>query len=331
MGMKEFGSEIVDITDEPPLDYIYSHKVLIGHNIKFDLHFLRMLDEDRFTDWLANGGTVYDTQIVEYMLSGQSMIYPELDVLSAKYGGTLKDERVTAMFKAGMSAADVPDELLVPYQKADVMNTELVYIWQREQANEQFWRLVKVQMDFLLFLQTCEFNGMAVDEAANERIINELREQIQQLNHDIRYIAGFDLNPDSPRHLAAWVYGGTVVVRSRVPVGVYKTGARKGQEKMGWVEETIRCKGITRKRPKKTPAGNIITDEATLKQFESDVVIGKLMETKKLSKRLSTYHLKIQECAIEGIVHGNLNQCATVTGRISSNDPNMQNIPRSEH
>lgn len=326
-GYKELDGEVI-ITTEPDLDFIFSHRVLVGHNIKFDLHFLRWLDSKRYEDWLHNGGLVYDTQVAEYMLTGQEHIYPSLDEVSAKYGGTQKDTRVKEMFEAGMSSSAIPNELLEKYLIEDVKNTEIVYRAQRKYDDDDFWKLVVIHMKFLLFLETCEFNGMAIDYQRNEEIINELSEQCQILMDDIHYICGFAFNPASANHIASWLYGGSVVIRERRPNGVYKTGKRKGETKYNWFETVHKLKARTKKKPKKTKKGHILTDAKVLESFEDDTLIKKVLELRAMKKLLETYHINIREMSIDDILHCNLNQCATKTGRLSSSEPNLQNVPR---
>jgi len=72
----------------------------------------------------------------------------------------------------------------------------------------------------------------------------------------------------------------------------------------------------------------VVVDEETLKEFENDTLISLVLQLKKKHKMLSTYHLAIRDKNIKGIIRPTLNQCATVTGRLSCTKPNLQNIPR---
>ena len=66
--------------------------VLVGHNVKFDLHYLLQDELWALNEWPHI--YVWDTMLAEYLLSGQTQMFPSLDYCSKKYGGTLKDDKI---------------------------------------------------------------------------------------------------------------------------------------------------------------------------------------------------------------------------------------------
>lgn len=323
-----YGNNLVT-TDTPDLDYIYSHKVLVGHNIKFDLKMLRALDEEKYLDWVRRDGLPYCTQVVEYIITGQSTIMAKLDELAEKYGGTFKDKRVSTMFQEGYGAQDVPPELLNDYLLEDLRNTQLVYEQQKLSTVYQKARsLIISQMRMLLFLAECEWNGMLVDKEKNHELVKQMESRLEQLEGEIKYITGYDcFNYRSPKHLAAYLYGWDIDFDVRVCVGVYKSGKKEGQDRYRIKQITASFPGVVQDNPVMTAKGNPKLDEGVLLKYQDIPFVEKVLEAKKLQKQLSTYHKPISEASGDRI-HPNLNQCVTVTGRLSSSAPNLQNIPR---
>jgi len=99
--------------------------IIIGHNIKFDCHYL-MRDSEDFRDALVKL-QIWDTQLAEYILSGQTMLYPSLDQCSEKYGGVLKDDAIKEYWDNDIDTEDIPEEQLQEYLVHDVENTHLVF------------------------------------------------------------------------------------------------------------------------------------------------------------------------------------------------------------
>ena len=129
------------------------YDMIVGHNIKFDLLYLRKNYNELYLDWLKRGGTVWDTQIVEYLLSGQTHLYPKLDNVSVKYGGVLKDDKIKEYWDKDIDTADIPTAELLPYLQGDVHNTDLVFQAQQESVmQEDMIPLVITQMVDLLAL-----------------------------------------------------------------------------------------------------------------------------------------------------------------------------------
>jgi len=112
-------------------------KLFVGANIKFDLLYL-MRDYEEIQEWLKTG-KIWDVQLAEYLLTGQEWLYPHLgdkrdkegnvtkQGMATKYGGTDKDNRLAEMWNNGVDTEDMDEDIIIPYLKDDVLNTELVF------------------------------------------------------------------------------------------------------------------------------------------------------------------------------------------------------------
>jgi len=97
---------------------------IVGHNLKFDLHYCRK--ESLFDN--LHEYNVWDTQLAEYILTGQQDKFPKLDLVAVKYGGTHKLDKVKELWDAGVQTEDIDEDLLMEYLEGDVRNTLLVPI-----------------------------------------------------------------------------------------------------------------------------------------------------------------------------------------------------------
>jgi hypothetical protein len=147
-----------------------------------------------------------------------------------------------------------------------------------------------------------------------------------------------EFNPNSTEHVSSLLYGGTIKVRRREVIGVFKTGTRMGQQKERWVEHEITFPRLINpiKGSELAKEGFFSTDDQTLKSLKTKSKYGKdlveiLVTRATLEKRLSTYYkglvdLRKEMNWHEGRLHGQLNQCVARTGRLSSSKPNLQNF-----
>ena len=135
---------------------------LVGHNVKFDL--LYMWDNPELQQWLKDGGRVWDTMTAEYLLTAQQAKYVSLDKLTEQYGGELKDDRITQLFKAGRGPDTIDPEMLLPYAENDVVNTETIVIAQSERARKKHMMpIILAYMDHYLALSEMEYKGLYFD------------------------------------------------------------------------------------------------------------------------------------------------------------------------
>lgn len=145
-------------------------------------------------------------------------------------------------------------------------------------------------------------------------------------------------NWNSGDHLSAFLYGGNIVVESRIPIGTYKTGVKTGQPRYKVVEHKyeLPAQFVPLKNSELKKEGYYATDDKTLQQLKGTKSakerLGLLDQRAKWEKLRGTYYegfpKKIAEMGwSDNIIHSSLNQCSVVTGRLSSVQPNQQNMP----
>jgi len=333
--------------------------LIVGQNIKFDLHYLRKYMEVENFKTLVNNILIWDTQIAEYVLSGQLKTMISLDDLAELYGGEVKateHKAVKDLFAGGMGAEFADPKELEAYLKHDLYTTGDV-------AEQQMARCTQDQFDLIIQMGEClkaveemEFNGMFTDvDAVEDMQVNIIDSIVTQTSMAQTYMAGESTDhADFAEHKPDWynsgnvlscmLFGGTIDYKARVNKGLYKTGPRKGKVKEGWDYRTIVFDRIMEPEDvgaehtkKKTKAGNIIytTDEDVLRNAAHHPLlsgfmmqaIGQVTIIKKYNKILSTYLNNFSSMEIKDIVHHTLNQTIAATGRLSSSKPNLQNVP----
>ena len=134
--------------------------VLVGFNIKFDLHWLKRYGIN------FSKKRIWDCQLVEFILRNQSAAYPSLNATAEYYDlGTKLDEVKENYWKNGIDTNEVPKEILADYLKRDVELTEQVMSKQMEELAKrpELKRLVSLHNQDLLVLQEMEYNGLKYD------------------------------------------------------------------------------------------------------------------------------------------------------------------------
>lgn len=327
-----YGAQLESIQED-----IDQSDILIGFNIKFDLHWIR-----RYGINFSNK-RIWDCQLVHFILTGQTESYPSLNSVAAYYGlGTKLDVVSTDYWKNGIDTPDIPTDILEPYLKGDLDLTYQVYLKQLEEVNAsslQLQRLISLHNQDLLVLQDMEFNGLLYNATKSEELANELDAQIVELDNELYQYHNCDsFNPNSGDHLSCLLYGGSIKLSRKVPAGIYKTGARKGEAKEKWEDYTVELPRLFTppKGSELAKEGYFSTDEYTLKSLKSRnqhslKAIQTLLTRSDLEKRVSTYYRGLLKLAAElnwkeNKIHGQLNQCVARTGRLSSSKPNLQNF-----
>lgn len=309
--------------------------MLVGFNIKFDLHWLR-----RYGIVFSNK-RIWDCQIVEFILKGQQHSYPSLNGVCTDYGLETKLDVVSEEYwKNGIDTPEIPKDILEDYLTKDIELTKEVYEKQLAviQNNPDIHHLISLHNQDLLVLEEMEYNGILYDQDWSEVLGNELEEQIEKLDKKLyNYHKYSDFNPNSVDHLSAFLYGGTIRAKHQVLIGQYKTGNRKGEDKYQWQEYKVNMPRLVKplKNTELAKEGLYSTDDATLKSLKptekAKEILDILMTRSTLEKRLSTYYRGLNKLIDEqhwkkGYIHGQLNQCVARTGRLSSSKPNLQNF-----
>lgn len=301
--------------------------LIVGFNLKYDLHVLRRLGFDFGFDkryWCC--------QVAEFLLSRQSIPYPSLDDCLAKYGLGQKDKAVEAYWEAGKQTSEIPRDVLSKYAIRDAELTYKLYLKQQELVKPHQQKLFNLSMLDLLVLEEIEWNGMRFDTDLAQKREKEIEAEISDLQTKLAFHGTCpNFNWASNDHLSALLFGGEIKDVVKVPDGHYKTGARAGEIK--WRNKEVVYKLPRLYKPKtKTEGGKYSTDENVLLTLGKSELLDGILRIKKLEKLKNTYYKGLVALCQKknyksGYIYSNFNQCVAATGRLSSSAPNLQNIP----
>lgn len=277
----------------------------VAHNAKFDMHVLRR-------HAINVQGLVGDSMIASYVLDASRMSH-SLDALARTHLSytciSIKDLIGSGEFQRTFDQVDLA--LAGPYaaEDADIAGRldRLLTGRIESQGLESLYREVEVPL--IAVLAEIEFNGILVDAAELQRQCDRLEAQTETFRASIAAMAPHPFNPDSPKQLAAILFNAP----TDSPPGLGLKSVRKTQ-------------------------GGQSTDVEVLEKLSADPSVeselpARMIEYRTLRKLVGTYLVALRK-AIQpttGRIHASFHQTGTATGRLSSSDPNMQNIPiRSE-
>ncbi len=264
----------------------------VGHHLKYDAHILRNYGID-----LA--GMRYDTMLESYVLNSTASRH-DLDSVARKYLGieTVHYEDVAGKGAKQIRFDEVPLEQAAPYaaEDADVCLSLHQALWPQIQAVEALEKLyTDIEQPLVSVLEKIEYRGVLVDRQLLGRLSVEFAKKMAELERQAHDEAGSPFNLSSPKQLQAILFE-----RLELPV--------------------IR----------KTPKGQPSTAEDVLQELAVDYALPQLiLDYRSLSKLKSTYTDKLPTQINEktGRIHTSYHQAVAATGRLSSSDPNLQNIP----
>lgn len=323
-----------EIWTVPPITDLES-SLVIGFNLKFDLTWAKRYDILLPVD-------IWDCQLAHFLLTGQAESYPSLNGVCEFYGLEHKLSIIEEEYwSKGIDTPDIPQEIMKEYLTQDLRLTYQVYQKQSEdfKSNPQLYKLFKLQCEDLLTLIEMEWNGLVVDVASCKEKEKECEEQIKRIDAELLEFTGeAPVNWDSNDHCSAVLYGGTIVYEDRVPIGVYKSGAKEGQTRYKKIKYEYQFPRLVDppKGSELQKEGYFSTDEDTLRSCGGSRKVKKLIDNlltrSKLEKLRGTYYKGIPARIVEsnsfdGTLHGQFNQCVARTGRLSSSKPNLQNFP----
>ena len=269
---------------------IFKHNV-VGHNIKFDMHFVTKFLNDYSLKIYS------DSMILAWLINPESAL--SLDKLSDK----LLNHTMVAFkdtVKKGETFASVELEDACKYAAEDAFITLKLYnLFLQKLELQDAAHLIKESMDvevpFIHTLLTMEQEGIQVDSTFLEEFLVEVKETLVELTKNIYELAGSEFNINSTKQLGVILFETLAL-----PVG------------------------------KKTKTG-YSTDEKVLSGLVGKHdIIPKLLEYREVYKLYSTYIeplLKLSKEDKNGRIHTSFVQTGTATGRLSSKNPNLQNIP----
>lgn len=263
----------------------------IGQNIKYDMMVLANYD-------IHLEGKMFDTMIAHYILAPE--LRHNMDYLAEVYL-KYKTIHIDALIGSGkkqrsMSELDPKEVYEYAAEDADV-TLKLKNILEKELHEKGLYQLFEeVEMPLVPVLARMEMNGARIDEASLAETSKVFTERMEAIEQEIREVAGQELNISSPRQIGELLFD---------------------QLKID-------------SKPKKTKTGQYVTDEATLLALKSKhPVVEKILDYRGYKKLLSTYIDALPQLVNPrtGHIHTSYNQAVTATGRLSSSNPNLQNIP----
>ncbi|MDK4574732.1 DNA polymerase I [Kingella kingae] len=263
----------------------------IGQNLKYDQHIFKNQDIDL-------KGIVGDAMLASYIV--ESHLTHNLDDLAARWLGleTISYESLCGKGAKEISFADVDVQAATQYacQDADfALRIEQHLRTQMDAAQLALYQQMELPVAQVLF--EMERAGVQIDRAELAQQSATLGAELLQLEQQAYELAGQPFNLNSPKQLQEILF-----------------------DKLG-----IPTKGV-----KKTAKGGLSTDESVLEKLADDYPLPKIiLQTRSLSKLKSTYTDKLAEMILPqtGRVHTNYAQAVAITGRLASNNPNLQNIP----
>ncbi|MCZ6573392.1 MAG: DNA polymerase I [Planctomycetota bacterium] len=266
-----------------------------GQNLKYDAQVLR-------TNGIEVQGLAFDTMVASYLLDPGRGVH-SLDTLALRHLGIRKTsvEDLLGKGKHKITMAEVPVEKVADYAAEDADCTfRLVEFFRPRLHQEELEGLFnEIEMPLVTVLMDMERAGVRIDADYLAGMSTEFAEAATRLVQDIHEIAGEAFNVSSPKQLG--------------PILFEKLEIQKG----------------TRRRVKKTKTGAYSTDAATLENYAGHPIVAKLLEYREVTKLKSTYVDALPELVhpVDGRIHSSFNQTVAATGRLSSADPNLQNIP----
>lgn len=263
----------------------------LGQNLKYDMNVLGNYD-------IHMQGIQHDTMLQSYVLDSNAR--HNMDDLAFKHLGmtTIHYEDVAGKGAKQITFNQVEIESASPYAAEDADITLRLHqvLWPELEKTESLEKVYReIEIPLLPVLSRIERNGVKIDTAMLKKQSKQLTKRMAELEQEIYEIAEQEFNIGSPKQLQEILF-----------------------EKLGLPVIS------------KTPKGQPSTAESVLQELANDYPLPKrILEYRSLSKLKSTYADKLPKLvsASSGRVHTSYHQAVAATGRLSSSDPNLQNIP----
>ena len=336
--------EIYDYSASKQAVLVRPFKVLVGHNIKFDLeHIARSncvkVDKDgthlELMSYIRSNASVLDTQFITYLHSGHTVKFGSLEECCKYWGIEIKKtfDLGAELEKVDHDITKVPG--ILTYLSNDIDMTTLLIntILNDKWVRDNFLWILKMH-DGLLGTFEIEYNGMHVDPSRLLTLTNLVIHELGKVTDDLNKMVGVPgWNPASNDDVAAYLFGGTFTIETRILNGVYATGKKAGQPryKIDKTEYTFMGKHVAKPEWESIKTGKYQVNEDVLRTLNTEFT-RTLLKYREYNKLLSTYleglkkHVRVSPEG-EYYVYPQINLCLTATGRTSSSKPNMQNNP----
>lgn len=264
----------------------------IGQNLKYDLEVLHNYD-------IELKGKMWDTMIAHYLI--QPELHHNMDYMAEiylNYQTIHIDELIGPKGKKQRSMRDLSPADVYEYacEDADItlqLKNKLEPELRKHECETLFY---EIEMPLMPVLAEMEINGVRIDTDSLAETSKQLTQRMLEIEQHIYELAGEQFNIASPKQVGDILFG-----------------------KMRIVE-----------KPKKTKTGQYVTSEEVLQQLRhKHEIVDKILQHRGLKKLLGTYIDALPKLINPrtGHIHTSFNQTITATGRLSSSDPNLQNIP----
>jgi DNA polymerase-1 len=264
----------------------------VGQNLKYDMLELRNYG-------IEVKGKLFDTMIAHYLLNPElrhGMDYMAETFL--KYKTIHIDELIGPKGKNQLNMRDIDPQIVCEYAAEDAdITLKLKNVLEKKIHENNLDKLLyEVECPLIYVLADMEWTGVRLDLKALEELSKQLTEELSAIEHEIVQMAGIDFNVNSPKQIGEILF-----------------------DRMKIVE-----------KPKKTKTGQYSTNEEELEKLRGKhPIIDKILEQRGIKKLLSTYIDAFPQLINprSGKIHTSFNQTVAATGRLSSTNPNLQNIP----
>lgn len=264
----------------------------VGQNIKYDLEVLANYG-------ITLAGDMWDTMIAHYLI--QPELRHNMDYMAEVYlnyktvhieeliGPKGKNQRSMRSLPPAEAYEYACEDADITLQLKNALEPRL-----KEAGVEKLFH--EIEMPLVRVLAAMEMNGVRIDTGSLAETSQELTRRMQELEKEIHALAGEEFNIASPKQVGDILFG-----------------------KMQITE-----------KPKKTKTGQYVTSEEVLQSLrQKSPIVDKILQHRGLKKLLGTYVDALPKLINRktGHIHTSFNQTITSTGRLSSSDPNLQNIP----
>ena len=272
--------------------YENEHSLKVGQNIKYDMIVLKNYG-------IHVAGPLFDTMLAHYVI--QPELRHNMDYLAEiylHYRTIHIDQLIGAKGKGQKSMRDLPPAEVYRYacEDADVtlkLKDVLAEEMEKQHCAQLFY---DIEMPLVPVLVNMETNGVRIDTEALQQTSREFGTRLKEIEEDIYRLAGETFNIASPKQVGEVLFDHLKIAD----------------------------------KPKKTKTGQYVTSEEVLESLRTKhPVVGRILEHRGLKKLLGTYVDALPQLINPqtGRIHTSFNQAVTATGRLSSSNPNLQNIP----
>ena len=271
------------------IEYIFGCKYVIGHNLKYDLEILKT----NFDFVLQDFSKIRDSMLLAWLLQSDALC--NLDFLMKKY---FNHEMIH--YKDIVHKKENFSQILIQYAceyaSEDAAACYQLYFKLKGLVDERLMEIAKnVEFPFIQSLMNMELIGIKIDLEFFQELILESRERLHQISEEIFALANKRFNLNSPQQLA-----------------------------------TILFEELNLQAGKKTKSGFSTSESVLNSLYDTHPIIPKILEYREFFKLYSTYIEPLSEHAkadLQHRIYTSFMQTGTSTGRLSSKNPNLQNIP----